>query len=105
MTGPSPRASRPTGAAAPAEPAAGERPTSYQEIPDEAAPPRHPGRVRRRHRTAAPHPRPPRQDQSRPYPDRGGELVRVYLTVDLEPASNDQPGHRGGDPGSGPPRR
>jgi hypothetical protein len=44
------------------------------------------------------------QDESRPYPDRGGELVRVYLTVDLDPASNDQPGHRGGDPGSGPTR-
>jgi hypothetical protein len=26
------------------------------------------------------------QDQSRPYPDRGGELVRVYLTVHLNPA-------------------
>jgi hypothetical protein len=23
------------------------------------------------------------QDESRPYPDRGGELVRVYLTVHL----------------------
>ena len=31
------------------------------------------------------------QDQSRPYPDRGGELVRVYLTVNLNPASNDHP--------------
>jgi hypothetical protein len=29
--------------------------------------------------------------QSRPYPDRGGELVRVYLAVDLDPASNDRP--------------
>jgi hypothetical protein len=26
------------------------------------------------------------QDQSRPYPDRGGELVRVYLIVHLNPA-------------------
>jgi hypothetical protein len=26
------------------------------------------------------------QDQSRPYPDRGGELVHVYLTVHLNPA-------------------
>ena len=26
------------------------------------------------------------QDQSRPYLDRGGELVRVYLTVHLNPA-------------------
>jgi hypothetical protein len=26
------------------------------------------------------------QDQSRPFPDRGGELVRVYLTVHLNPA-------------------
>jgi hypothetical protein len=31
------------------------------------------------------------QDQSRPYPDRGGELVRVYLTVHRNPA----PGPRG----------
>jgi hypothetical protein len=31
------------------------------------------------------------QDQSRPYPDRWGELVRLYLTVDLDPASNAQP--------------
>jgi hypothetical protein len=31
------------------------------------------------------------QDQSRPYPDRSGALVRVYLTVDLDPSSNDQP--------------
>jgi hypothetical protein len=27
------------------------------------------------------------QDESRPYPDRRGELVRVYLTVDLDPAA------------------
>jgi hypothetical protein len=32
------------------------------------------------------------QDESRPYPDRSGELVRIYLTVDLDPTSNDQPG-------------
>ena len=24
------------------------------------------------------------QDESRPYPDRGGELVRVYLTIHLD---------------------
>ena len=30
-------------------------------------------------------------DVSRPAPDRAGELVRVYLTVDLDPVSNDQP--------------
>jgi hypothetical protein len=32
------------------------------------------------------------QDESRPYPDRSGELVRIYLTVDLDRTSNDQPG-------------
>jgi hypothetical protein len=26
------------------------------------------------------------QDQSRPYPDRSGELVRVYHTIHLNPA-------------------
>ena len=26
------------------------------------------------------------QDQSRPYPDRGGELVRVSLTIHLNPS-------------------
>jgi hypothetical protein len=31
------------------------------------------------------------QDESRPYPDRSGELVRVYLTLALDPSSNDQP--------------
>ena len=31
------------------------------------------------------------QDESRPYPDRSGELVRVYLTLDLDPTSSDQP--------------
>jgi hypothetical protein len=30
------------------------------------------------------------QDESRPYRDRVGELVRVYLTVDLEPTSGKQ---------------
>jgi hypothetical protein len=33
-------------------------------------------------------------DQSRPYPDRVGELVRVYLTVHLDPTSSGQPGPR-----------
>jgi hypothetical protein len=32
------------------------------------------------------------QDESRPYPDRAGELVRVYLTVDLDPTNSEQPG-------------
>ena len=37
-------------------------------------------------------------NQSRPYPDRTGELVRVYLTVDLDPASSDdQPGQQEGE--------
>jgi hypothetical protein len=31
-------------------------------------------------------------DQRRPYPDRSGELIRVYLTVHLVPTSNDQHG-------------
>jgi hypothetical protein len=36
-------------------------------------------------------------DQSRPYPDRTRELVRVYLTARLDPTSHgDQPGHRVG---------
>jgi hypothetical protein len=30
-------------------------------------------------------------DESRPYPDRSGGLVRVYLTVCLDPTSGDQP--------------
>jgi hypothetical protein len=30
--------------------------------------------------------------QSRPYPDRTGELVRVYLTARLDPPSPDCPG-------------
>jgi hypothetical protein len=36
------------------------------------------------------------QDESRPYPDRAGELVRVYLTVHLASTSGGQP-----DPGGG----
>jgi hypothetical protein len=36
--------------------------------------------------TPAPHPGLHIQDQSRPYPDRGGELVRVDLTIHLNPA-------------------
>jgi hypothetical protein len=36
-------------------------------------------------------------DQSRPYPDRSGDLIRVYLTVRLGPTSGDQPSqHVGG---------
>ena len=31
------------------------------------------------------------QGESRRYPDCGGELGRVYLTVDLDPISNDRP--------------
>jgi hypothetical protein len=34
------------------------------------------------------------QDQSRPYPDRSGELVRGYLTIHLDPTTNDQPGQQ-----------
>jgi hypothetical protein len=45
------------------------------------------------------------QDESSPYSDRGGKLVRVSLTVDLNPAGNDQPGQRAGDRASGPARR
>jgi hypothetical protein len=37
-------------------------------------------------------------DESRPYPDRAGELVRVYLTVDLDPSHN-QPGQPAGGGG------
>jgi hypothetical protein len=37
-------------------------------------------------------------NESRPYPDRGSELVRVYLTVDLDPTS-DQPGQQAGGGG------
>ena len=32
------------------------------------------------------------QDESRPYPDRAGELVRVYLTVHLDPHQQRPPG-------------
>jgi hypothetical protein len=38
-------------------------------------------------------------DESRPYPDRAGELVHVYLTVDLDPTSTDRPGQRAADGG------
>jgi hypothetical protein len=31
------------------------------------------------------------QDESRPYPDRTGELIRVYLTVHLDPTGGGQP--------------
>ncbi len=40
-------------------------------------------------------------DQSHPYPDRSGELVRVYLTVDLNPTGNDQPGQPAAGAGGG----
>jgi hypothetical protein len=33
-------------------------------------------------------------DESRPYPDRAGELVRIYLTVHLDHTSGGQPGTR-----------
>jgi hypothetical protein len=36
------------------------------------------------------------RDDSRPSPDRAGELVRVDLTVDLDPTSNGQPAGGGG---------
>ena len=35
-------------------------------------------------------------DESRLYPDRAGELVRIYLTVCLHPTSGGQPGPGGG---------
>lgn len=38
-------------------------------------------------------------DQSRPYPDRGGELVRVYLTAHLDPTSGQAGAHAGGEGG------
>jgi hypothetical protein len=38
------------------------------------------------------------QDESRPYPDRTGELVRVYLTAHLDIRSG-QPGARAGGGG------
>ena len=37
-------------------------------------------------------------DQSHPYPDRSGELVRVYLTAHLDPTTN-QTGERVGSRG------
>jgi hypothetical protein len=36
------------------------------------------------------------QDERRPYPDRGGELVRVYLTADLIDHGRPDDGSRGG---------
>jgi hypothetical protein len=36
------------------------------------------------------------QDQRRPYPDRSGELVRVYLTVHLNPSPSPAPGEGSG---------
>jgi hypothetical protein len=40
------------------------------------------------------------EDESRPYPDRTGELVRVYLTVTLDPTTADHPaGDGAGTPG------
>jgi hypothetical protein len=38
-------------------------------------------------------------DESRPDPDRAGELVRVYLTVHLDPTSSGPPRPRGGGGG------
>jgi hypothetical protein len=40
-------------------------------------------------------------DQSPPYPDRTGELVRVYRTVTLDPTASDDtpPGDGAGTPG------
>jgi hypothetical protein len=38
-------------------------------------------------------------DQSRPYPDRSGELVRIYLTVDLDLGSGQPGAHPGGGGG------
>jgi hypothetical protein len=34
-------------------------------------------------------------DESRPYPDRTGELVRVYLTARLDPHSGQPSAHTG----------
>jgi hypothetical protein len=39
------------------------------------------------------------QNESRLYSDRDGELVRVYLTVDLDPSSNGE--RQGGGDGQG----
>ena len=41
------------------------------------------------------------QEQSRPYPDRTGELVRVYLTVTLDPTTSDHPAGDGAQEVSG----
>jgi hypothetical protein len=38
-------------------------------------------------------------DQSRPYWDRTGELVRVYLTAHLDPTTSGQPGEHAGSRG------
>jgi hypothetical protein len=38
-------------------------------------------------------------DQSRPYPDRTGELVRVYLTAQLDTRSGQPAAHAGGGGG------
>jgi hypothetical protein len=40
-------------------------------------------------------------DQSRPNPDRTGELVRVYRTVHRDPTSTDQAGQRASSGGGG----
>jgi hypothetical protein len=39
------------------------------------------------------------QDESRPYWDRAGELVRVYLTVHLDPTTSQAGEHVGGREG------
>jgi hypothetical protein len=39
------------------------------------------------------------QDQSHPYPDRTGELVRVYLTAHLDPTTNQAGAHAAGGEG------
>jgi hypothetical protein len=38
-------------------------------------------------------------DQSRPYPDRAGELVRVYLTARLDPRGGQPAARAGGGEG------
>jgi hypothetical protein len=38
-------------------------------------------------------------DESRPYRDRTGELVRVHLTAHLNPTSDDRPGQHEGTGG------
>jgi hypothetical protein len=43
-------------------------------------------------------------DQNRPYPDRTGELVHIYLTARLDPTSRgDRPGQRVGAGGESRP--